>query len=68
MISLKEQIWFIHKDKDGVYLYSLSDFTANEDGIRETTDLIEKYKKGVLGAIPEPNLINTLLEVEHEQQ
>ena len=51
----KEQIWFVHKDEDGVYVYSLADFTA-EDGIRDTTDIIEKYKKGVLGALPDPEL------------
>ena len=51
----KEQIWFVHKDEEGVYLYSLADFTA-EDGIRDTTDIIEKYKKGVLGALPDPEL------------
>ncbi len=62
----KEQIWFIHKDEEGVYLYSLADFTA-QDGIRDTTNIIEKYKKGILGAIPDPNMINTLLEVEHEK-
>jgi AAA15 family ATPase/GTPase len=41
----KEQIWFVHKDKDSVFLYSLADFTA-KDGVRDTTDIIEKYKKG----------------------
>jgi AAA15 family ATPase/GTPase len=61
----KEQIWFIHKDEEGVYLYSLSDFTAS-DGVRDTTNIIEKYKKGFLGAVPDPNLINTLLEVSHD--
>ena len=24
----KEQIWFVHKDQEGVYVYSLADFTA----------------------------------------
>ena len=51
----KEQIWFVHKDEEGVYVYSLAYFTA-EDGIRDTTDIIEKYKKGVLGALPDPEL------------
>ena len=51
----KEQIWFVHKDEEGVYVYSLADFTA-EDRIRDTTDIIEKYKKGVLGALPDPEL------------
>lgn len=58
----KEQIWFVHKDEEGVYLYSLADFTAAQ-GVRDTTDIIEKYKKGILGALPEPELINTLLDI-----
>ena len=62
----KEQIWFLHKDQEGVYLYSLKDFTA-EDGIRSNSDIIEKYKKGALGAVPDPNFINTLLEVHNEK-
>ena len=59
----KEQIWFVHKDKEGVYVYSLADFTA-EQGIRDTTDIIEKYKKGIIGALPEPELINSLLSIK----
>jgi hypothetical protein len=59
----KEQIWFIHKDEKEVYLYSLADFTAQQ-GIRDTTDVIEKYRKGALGALPEPDLINSLLEIK----
>ncbi len=59
----KEQIWFAHKDNEGVYLYSLSEFTAGKDGVRETTDLIEKYKAGVFGALPEPDLFKSLQEV-----
>lgn len=62
----KEQIWFVHKDRnEGAYLYSLADFTA-EDGIRDTTNLFDNYKKGVLGAIPEPDMLETLLRVKHE--
>lgn len=61
----KEQIWFVHKDDKGVYLYPLSDFTA-EDGVRDTTDIIEKYKRGILGAIPEPDLLQTLIKVKNE--
>lgn len=57
----KEQIWFINKDIEGVDLYSLSEFTAIE-GFRDTTDYIEKYKKGLLGAVPNPKLIESLLE------
>ena len=58
----KEQIWFVHKDNTGVYLYSLADFTAQE-GVRDTTDIIDKYKRGVLGALPDPELINVLIEI-----
>ncbi len=59
----KEQIWFAHKDDSGVYLYSLAEFTADKDGVRDTTDLIEKYKEGVFGALPEPDLFKSLMEV-----
>jgi hypothetical protein len=58
----KEQIWFVHKDNDGVYVYSLADFTAQQ-GVRDTTDIIEKYRKGALGALPDPELINSLLSI-----
>lgn len=62
-IFRKEQIWFVHKDEEGVYVYSLADFTA-EKGVRDTTDIMEKYRKGVLGALPDPDLINTLLDIK----
>ena len=52
----------MHKDTDAAYVYSLGDYTAAQ-GVRDTTDIIEKYKKGVLGALPEPELINSLLEI-----
>ena len=63
----KEQIWFVHKDKDGVYVYSLAEFTARQ-GIRDTTDIIEKYKKGVLGALPDPELIKSLLSLKGNEK
>ncbi|MGN0415634.1 MAG: ATP/GTP-binding protein [Agathobacter sp.] len=59
----KEQIWFIHKDEEGVYVYSLADFTAQQ-GVRDTTDVMEKYRKGALGALPDPELINSLLSIK----
>lgn len=59
----KEQIWFVHKDQDGVYVYSLADFTARQ-GVRDTTDIMEKYRKGDLGALPDPELINSLLDIK----
>lgn len=63
----KEQIWFTDKtDKDGSILYSLKDFSYHESGIRDTSDVIEKYSKGIMGAIPEPDLISVLLEDDDE--
>ena len=62
----KEQIWFVHKDNQGIYLYSLADFTA-QDGVRDTSDIVDKYKKGTLGALREPELINSLLEISKEK-
>lgn len=59
----KEQIWFVHKDAEGVYVYSLADFTAQQ-GVRDTTDIVEKYRKGALGALPDPELINSLLSIK----
>ena len=59
----KEQIWFVDKDKNGVYVYSLADFTA-ENGVRDTSDIIEKYRKGAFAALPEPDLINSLLSIK----
>ncbi len=58
----KEQIRFVHKDEEGVYVYSLADFTA-QTGVRDTTDIMEKYRKGALGALPDPELINSLLSI-----
>ncbi len=59
----KEQIWFVDKDDKGVYVYSLADFTA-ENGVRDTSDIIEKYRRGAFAALPEPELINTLLGIK----
>ena len=47
----------------GVYVYSLADFTAQQ-GVRDTTDVMEKYRKGALGALPDPELINSLLSIK----
>jgi AAA15 family ATPase/GTPase len=62
----KDQIWFTSKDENETSLYSLKEFSYEKKGVRETTDIIEKYSKGVFGAIPEPNLISSLLEVDNE--
>ena len=58
----KEQIWFTDKDSDRTDMYSLKEFSYAETRIRDSTDIIEKYTKGVFGAIPEPDLISTLIE------
>ena len=54
---------FVHMDADGVYVYSLADFTAQQ-GVRDTTDVMEKYRIGALGALPDPELINSLLSIK----
>lgn len=59
----KEQIWFTHKDKSRAYLYSLAEFTASENKTRDTSDLVAKYRAGIFGALPEPDLFETLQEV-----
>lgn len=59
----KEQIWFTHKDRDRAYLYSLAEFTASESKTRDTSDLMAKYRAGVFGALPDPDLFETLQEV-----
>lgn len=63
----KEQIWFVHKDEDKVYVYSLAEYTAQQ-GVRDTTDVMEKYRKGVLGALPDPCLIRSLLSIKGNQK
>lgn len=63
----KEQVWFLDKDKDGVFMYSLSDFTA-QDGVRDTTNVIDRYKKGLLGALPDPTFINTLFQINLREE
>ena len=44
-------------------MYSLADFTAQQ-GVRDTTDVKKKYRKGALGALPDPELINSLLSIK----
>lgn len=57
----KEQLWFTDKDDTQAYLYSLADFSANDTGIRSETNLYERYSKGLLGALPDPSLVDFLL-------
>ena len=63
----KEQIWFVHKDENGAYVYSLADFTAQQ-GVRDTSDIMEKYRKGALGALPDPELIKSLLAIRGHKE
>lgn len=60
----KEQIWFTDKNDKQTELYSLKDFSYEQTGVRDTTDIQDKYSKGAFGAIPDPDLISTLLEVD----
>ena len=60
----KEQIWFTDKDENGTDLYSLKEFSYADSGIRETSDIQDRYSKGAFGAVPDPDLISCLLEVE----
>lgn len=63
----KDQIFFTDKEENnGSILYSLKDFTYAETGIRESSDIIDKYSKGLLGAIPDPDFLNILLEKKNE--
>ena len=62
----KDQIYFAIRDNDNVKLRSLKSFTASNDNIRSESDLIEKYKKGAMGTIPEPDLINILIGEDNE--
>ncbi len=64
----KEQIWFTDKNKNGTELYSLKEFSYDQSGVRDTTDIQDKYSKGVFGAIPDPDLISTLLEVDSDEK
>ena len=60
----KDQIWFAAKENDAVELYSLADFTAERNGVRSDSDMIELYKRGVLGALPDPDLFSALADTE----
>ena len=60
----QDQIWFAAKDRSDTYLYPLSTFTAGRDRMRGESDIAEMYRKGCLGAIPEPDLFESLLEVK----
>lgn len=58
----KEQIWFTDKNDKQTELYSLKDFSYDQSGVRDTTDIQDRYSKGAFGAIPDPDLISILLK------
>ncbi|MCD8308083.1 MAG: ATP-binding protein [Clostridia bacterium] len=74
----KDQIWFTvnHadyedednennttvRDEDIVRLYSLNMFTAQNDGIRSDSYLLDRYSTGKLGSIPRPNYTDLIIE------
>lgn len=49
----KDQIWFVYKDNEEIYLYSLDNIKAN-DGARNKTMI--SYLKGMFGALPNPKI------------
>ena len=65
----KEQIWFTDKNDEETDLYSLKDFSYEQSGIRgDTSDIQDRYSKGAFGAIPDPDLIVTLLEEDADEE
>ena len=63
----KEQIWFTDKNNKQTEIYSLKDFSYEQSGVRDTTDIQDRYSKGAFGAIPDPDLISTLMEVDIDE-
>ena len=59
----KDQIWFTDKDSNRAYLYSLAMFTAKDSGVRSDGDILDKYSKGMFGALPDPSLVEALLDI-----
>jgi len=59
----KEQIWFANRTKEKVEFYSLASFTAKNANVRKTSNFYSKYSKGSFKAIPNPDLIRSLMEM-----
>lgn len=53
-ISNCDEYWFIHRENENVYVYSLD----NIDNV------MELYQKGILGAVSEPRLIESLVDLK----
>ncbi len=62
-----DQVWFIHKDEEGIFLYSLADF-GDAEGVNQGDNMLSHYKRGILGALPAPQFINSLLELAANRQ
>lgn len=54
----KDQIWFIYKDKETNYLYSLDNFKDNEE-VDARGNVLKRYLKGLYGALPLPSIIGS---------
>jgi AAA15 family ATPase/GTPase len=52
----KDQIWFIYKDKEANYLYSLDNFKDNRE-VDARGNVLKRYLKGLFGALPLPSII-----------
>lgn len=63
----RDQIWFASKDGEGVKLYSLASFMSRS-GDGSDADIMERYKSGDLGALPEPDLIAVLLGRDEDEE
>ena len=44
------------------YLNSLAELTTEKTGVRETTDLIDKYGKVIHSVLPEQDLLRLLMQ------
>ena len=63
----KDQIWFVDKNDSESKIYPLSSFNALNDHVRSESIIYDLYIKGNLGAIPEPDLIDILLEINESK-
>ena len=48
------------------YEFFIAGRARNKENILKICDLFDKYKRGILGAIPEPDMLKTLLQVKNE--
>jgi len=60
----KDQIWFVYKDEQEIYMYSLNDIKDN-DGARNKT--MNSYLKGMFGALPNPKIGDLFFERSKEK-